>query len=45
MSSKQRLDFAKSLGEALLLGLIVPTIMVGTVGLIALIIAIPLGGL
>ena len=45
MSSEERFKFAKSLGEAFLLGLIVPSIMVGTVGLIALIIAIPLGGL
>jgi hypothetical protein len=45
MSSEERYNFAKSLGEAFLLGLIVPAIMVGTVGLVALIIAIPLGGL
>ena len=45
MSSEERFQFAKSLGEAFLMGLIVPSIMVITVGLVALVIAIPLGGL
>lgn len=45
MSSEERYNFAKRLGEAFLLGLIVPSIMAITLGLVALVIAIPLGGL